>query len=33
MPPYLSNEEMDKVLTEFISGKDPEDYKGKAIKI
>lgn len=33
IPSYLTNETMDKILTEFISGKDPEDYKGKAIKI
>lgn len=33
IPPYLSNEQIDKILTDFISEKDPEDYKGKAIKI
>lgn len=29
----LTNEEIDKIVTEFISGKDPKDYLGKAIKI
>lgn len=29
----LSNGNIDKLVTEFISGKNPEDYKGKAIRI
>lgn len=33
IPPYLSNEDIDVKLSDFISGKDPEDFKGKAVKI
>lgn len=29
----LSNQEIDKKVTAFISGKDPKDYSGKATKI
>ena len=29
----LSNEEIDESLSNFISGKNPEDYKGKSTKI
>lgn len=29
----LNNEEMDELVTNFISGKNPNDYLGKAIKI
>lgn len=29
----LSNDEIDSVVVEFISGKSPDDYLGKAIKI
>lgn len=29
----LANEEIDKIVTEFISGKDPKNYLGKAVKI
>lgn len=29
----LSNEEIDEVVTEFISGKNPDDFIGKAVKI
>jgi predicted nuclease of predicted toxin-antitoxin system len=29
----LSNEEIDKVVTEFLSGKDPDNFMGKSIKI
>lgn len=29
----LTNEQIDKKVTKFISGKDPEDFKGKATKI
>jgi len=29
----LTNQEIDEKVTNFISGKDPEDYKGKATKI
>ena len=33
IPSYLTNEEIDILLSDFISGKDPKDYKGKATKI
>lgn len=33
IPPYLSSSEIDNLLVDFISGKDPEDFKGKATKI
>ena len=29
----LSNEEIDSLVTQFISGKDPKNYMGKAVKI
>lgn len=29
----LSNKEIDELLTEFISGKNPENYKGKITKL
>lgn len=29
----LSNDEIDKLVSNFLSGKDPQDYIGKAIKI
>ncbi len=29
----LSNDNIDKLVTEFISGKNPDDFLGKAIKI
>lgn len=29
----MTTEEMDTIITEFISGKDPADFAGKAIKI
>lgn len=29
----LTNQEIDEKVANFISGKDPEDYKGKATKI
>ena len=29
----LSNNVIDKLVSDFLSGKDPENYKGKAIKI
>lgn len=29
----LSNENIDKLVTEFISGKNPDDFLGKATKI
>ena len=29
VPPYLSNEEIDKLLADFLSGKDPSQYWGK----
>lgn len=33
LPAYLSTEEMDILLTDFISEKDPDDFIGKATKI
>lgn len=33
IPPYLTTGQIDELLTDFISGKDPEDFKGKATKI
>lgn len=33
IPSYLSNEKIDKILTKFISDKNPEDYEGKVTKI
>jgi hypothetical protein len=33
IPGELTNEEIDKLVTEFITGKNPDDYYGKAIKI
>ena len=30
---HLANQEIDKLVSDFISGKDPEDFVGKAIKI
>jgi len=29
----LTNKDIDRLVTEFLTGKDPEDYRGKAIKI
>jgi hypothetical protein len=29
----LTNEQIDKLVTKFISGKNPEDFLGKALKI
>ena len=29
----LSNSEIDKLVTNFVSGKDPDDFMGKAVKI
>ena len=29
----LSNKEIDKYVTEFLSGKDPDEFIGKAVKI
>lgn len=29
----LSNKEIDRIVTEFLSGKDPDEFIGKAIKI
>lgn len=29
----LSNEEMDTILSNFISGKNPQDYYGKIVKV
>ena len=31
--PYLSNDQIDNVITEFISGKNPNDFFGKVIKV
>ncbi len=33
IPPYLSNEEIDKFLVAFIRGKNPEDYRGSITKL
>ncbi len=33
IPSYLSNDEIDRLLTDFVNNKDPKDYKGKATKI
>lgn len=33
IPSELSNKIIDKLISEFISGKDPNDYWGKATKI
>ena len=31
VPSYLANEEIDKLLADFISGKDPQEFLGKAV--
>lgn len=33
IPSYLSSDEIDRILTSFIAGKDPKNFMGKAIKI
>jgi predicted nuclease of predicted toxin-antitoxin system len=33
LPPYLSTIDMDKLLSNFVSGKNPDDFKGKSIKL
>ena len=33
IPSYLTNQEIDILLTDFISDKNPEDFLGKATKI
>lgn len=33
IPSELSNKEIDGILCKFISGKDPRDYYGEAIKL
>ena len=33
IPYYLTNEAIDEILCEFISGKNPDDFLGKATKI
>lgn len=33
IPSYLSNNQIDIKLSEFISGKDPGDFLGKSTKI
>lgn len=33
IPSELSNKQVDEVLSRFISGKDPRDFYGKAIKL
>lgn len=33
IPAELSNEEIDKMITKFISEKDPKDYTGKVVKV
>lgn len=29
----LTNEQIDKLVSDFLSDKDPENYKGKAVKL
>lgn len=33
IPSYLTNEEIDNLIVQFISDKDPDEFRGKAIKI
>ena len=33
IPPYLTNEQIDGVLCDFIFGKNPDDFLGKATRI
>lgn len=33
IPSYLTNDEIDLILIEYIAGKNPDDFLGKAIKI
>ena len=33
IPPYLTDDEIDDILFNFISGKNPDDFFGKAKKI
>jgi predicted nuclease of predicted toxin-antitoxin system len=33
IPSYLTNDEIDLVVSEYISGRNPDDFRGKAIKI
>jgi len=33
IPPYLSNDQIDELLTKFVSGKNPEDFIGKAVRL
>lgn len=33
VPSYLTTDEMDTLISDFISGKNPDDFLGKAIKI
>ena len=33
LPAYLSNKQIDGLLVDYIVGKDPEDFRGKATKI
>lgn len=33
IPSELSNENIDSLLSEFVSGKNPQDYYGKAAKV
>lgn len=33
IPSYLSNKQIDLLLTNFISGKDPEEFNGKIVKL
>jgi len=31
--PYLSNDQIDNAIMDFVSGKNPDDFWGKATKI
>lgn len=33
IPSQLTNAQIDQLFTNFISGKDPKDFEGKAVKI
>ena len=33
IPSYLTNDEIDKILVDFIFGKNPDDFWGKASKV
>lgn len=33
IPPYLDSNQIDRVLSKFISGRNPKDHKGKTTKV